>query len=432
MNHHPAPNGLARSAAQLRAVARVSAAAAAAALLVGCGDLLENTAPDRILAPTLEQPGTAQLLVNSAVADFGCAFQQYIVVTAQFTDELQNGNLSTQENIDLDKRLVSPGRTLYALQECNSLNGIYTPVSVARFVSDDILRKLESYTDAEVTNRQTLIATAANYAGYSLVLLGEAFCTAAVDGGPELTPAQIFTLAETRFTRAITAAGTTNSSLLNMAYVGRARARLNLGKLPEALADAKLVTAGFRVDALSSALTPRSENRVNRLLNMSASLSVEPAYRNLTFGGVADPRVPVVNAGRMASDGNTPLWTTTKYTTLNAPVRIASYVEAQLIIAEIEGGQSAVNIINALHTAAGLPPFVSADPAAIQAQVLEERRREFFLEGQHLGDLRRKNIPLSPAAGTPYFNTAKGGVYGNASCFPLPDVERNANPSLKT
>jgi hypothetical protein len=432
MIHSTAPNGLARAAGRMRAVARVGAAAAATALLAGCGDLLSNTAPDRILAPTLEQPGTAQLLVNSAVADFSCALQQYIAVTGQFTDELQNGNLSTQENIDLDKRLVSPGRTLYALQECNSLNGIYTPVSVARFVSDDILRRLESYTDAEVTNRQTLIATAANYGGYSLILLGEGFCTAAVDGGPELTPAQLFTLAETRFTRAITAAGTTNPSLLNMAYVGRARARLNLGRLPEALADAKLVTAGFRIDALSSALTPRSENRINRLLNMSSSLSVEPAYRNLTFGGVADPRVPVVNANRMAGDGTTPLWTTTKYTTLNAPVRIASYTEAQLIIAEIEGGQSAVNIINALHTANGLPPFASVDPAAIQAQVLEERRREFFLEGQHLGDLRRKNIPLTPAAGTPYFNTSKGGVYGAASCFPLPDVERNANPSLKT
>ena len=432
MIHTTAPKGLARSVSRLRAVARVSAAAAAAALLVGCGDLLSNTAPDRILAPTLEQPGTAQLLVNSAVADFHCAFQQYVLVTGQFTDELQNGNLSTQENIDLDKRLVSPGRTLYALQECNSLNGIYTPVSVARFVADDILKKLETYTDAEVTNRQTLIATAANYAGYSLILLGEGFCTAAIDGGPELTPAQVFTEAEARFTRAIAAAGTTNPSLLNMAYVGRARARLNLGKLAEALADAKLVTAGFRVDALSSSLTPRSENRVNRLLNMSFNLSVEPAYRNLTFGGVADPRVPVVNANRFAADGTTPLWTTTKYTTLNAPVRIASYVEAQLIIAEIEGGTSAVNIINALHTAAGLPAFASTDPATIQAQVLEERRREFFLEGQHLGDLRRKNIALSPAAGTPYFNTAKGGIYGTASCLPLPDAERNANPNLKT
>lgn len=424
-----AQHSRARKTRGARAVVRMGVGLAASALFMGCGDLLQSTAPDRIQATTLDQAGTATLLVNSAVADFGCALQQYVTVTGQFTDELQNGNLSTQENIDLDKRLVSSGRTLYALQECGSINGIYTPVSVARFVADDILRKLEDYTDAEVPTRQALIATAANYAGYGLILLGEAFCTAAVDGGPELTPAQLFTEAETRFTRAVAAAGT-NASLLNMAHVGRARARLGLGRLPEALVDAKAVTPGFRVDALSSALTPRSENRINRLLNTSANLSVEPAYRNLTFGGVADPRVPVTFAGRMAVDGNTPLWVTSKYSTLNSPVRIASYIEAQLIIAEIEGGVSAVNVINALHTANGLPPFASADPATIQAQVLEERRREFFLEGQHLGDLRRKNIPLSPAAGTPYFNTAKGGVYGAASCLPLPDVERNANPNF--
>jgi hypothetical protein len=427
-----APQTRSRTTGRGRVAARIGVGLTAITLLAACGDLLKSTAPDRILATTLDQPGTAALLVNSAVADFSCAFQQYVVVTGQFTDELQNGNLSTQENIDLDKRLISPGRTLYALQECNSLNGIYTPVSVARFVSDDILNKLDAYSDAQVTNRQALIATAADYAGYGLILLGEGFCTAAIDGGVELSPAQLFTLAEARFTRAIAAAGTTNPSLLNLAYVGRARARLDLGKLPEALADAKAVTAGFRVDALSSALTPRSENRINRLLNTSATLSVEPAYRNLTFGGVPDPRVPVTSAGRMAADGNTPLWVTSKYPTLNAPVRIASYTEAQLIIAEIEGGASAVNVITALHAANGLPAFSSTDPVEIQAQVQEERRREFFLEGQHLGDLRRRNIPLSPLAGTPYFNTGKGGVYGNASCFPLPDIERNANPNLKS
>jgi hypothetical protein len=133
----------------------------------------------------------------------------------------------------------------------------------------------------------------------------------------------------------------------------------------------------------------------------------------------------------MSVDGTTPFWSTSKYPSLNSPIRLASWVEAQLIIAEVEGGQTAVNVINALHGAAGLPPFASTDPAEIASQVAEERRREFFLEGQHLGDLRRLGAPFSPATGTPYFNTVKGGVYGPATCFPLPDIERNANPTLK-
>jgi starch-binding outer membrane protein, SusD/RagB family len=106
---------------------------------------------------------------------------------------------------------------------------------------------------------------------------------------------------------------------------------------------------------------------------------------------------------------------------------MASYTEAQLIIAEVVGGERAVSIINALHDAAGLPHFASNDPPAIQAQVLEERSREFFLESQHFFDVARLNLPLNPAVGAPYL---KGGLYGDMRCFPLPDVERDNNPNM--
>ena len=105
---------------------------------------------------------------------------------------------------------------------------------------------------------------------------------------------------------------------------------------------------------------------------------------------------------------------------------MASYTEAQLIIAEVTGGTEAVNIINALHDAAGLPHFNSGDAAAITAQVIQERSREFFLESQHFYDVKRLNLPLNPAPGTPY---AKGGNYGDMRCFLLPDVERDNNPN---
>ena len=40
----------------------------------------------------------------------------------------------------------------------------------------------------------------------------------------------------------------------------------------------------------------------------------------------------------------------------------------------------------------------------------------------------RFDVPLTPAPGSPF--PAKGGVYGDQLCFPLPDVERNNNPTL--
>ena len=210
--------------------------------------------------------------------------------------------------------------------------------------------------------------------------------------------------------------------------MGRARARLDLAKTAEAAADATLVPAGFEYFATMSAASPRSRNPVYQGNNLDASISVGAAYLGLQFGGVPDPRVPVLDAGKTGIDNITPLRLQGKYTSLDQSIRLASYTEAQLILAEVAGGQQAVGIINALHTRVGLPPFASSDPAAIRNQVIEERSREFFLESHHFFDVNRLNLPLVPPPGTPY--GPKGGAYGDMRCFPLPDVERDNNPNL--
>ena len=113
------------------------------------------------------------------------------------------------------------------------------------------------------------------------------------------------------------------------------------------------------------------------------------------------------------------------------PIPIARWEEAQLIIAEVAGGATALAIIDALHAQAGLPSFSGTNPTATQITdhiMLEERRRELFLESHHLYDMRRFDLPFLPPAGTPYPD--KGGFYGTATCFPLPDVERDNNPNL--
>jgi hypothetical protein len=113
-----------------------------------------------------------------------------------------------------------------------------TPIQTARFDADNILTKLEGWTDDEVNasnpgRRTELIATAAAYAGYAYLLLGEGFCSATVDAGPELTQAEVLGLAEERFTRALAAADQAgDDDIRNLALVGRARARLDQGKTP--------------------------------------------------------------------------------------------------------------------------------------------------------------------------------------------------------
>jgi hypothetical protein len=115
---------------------------------------------------------------------------------------------------------------------------------------------------------------------------------------------------------------------------------------------------------------------------------------------------------------------------------ISKYAEAQLILAEaraatgdLTGAETAINAArNSGRT--GMPQFSASGmtQAQVRDQIIEERRRELFLEGNRLGDIRHYNLPLRPATGTPY--TIGGGTYGDQRCFPLPAVERNNNPNI--
>jgi hypothetical protein len=74
-----------------------------------------------------------------------------------------------------------------------------------------------------------------------------------------------------------------------------------------------------------------------------------------------------------------------------------------------------------------LPALSAAEVADFPGTIYSERARELFLQGNHWFDVRRGNLTQTPAAGTAY---PKGGVYGTQRCWPLPDVERAANPNL--
>jgi len=110
------------------------------------------------------------------------------------------------------------------------------------------------------------------------------------------------------------------------------------------------------------------------------------------------------------------------------PMPIARYAEAQLILAEAQGGAQAVSIINALRAAVSLKPYSGpTDATAITNLIIGERQRVLFVEGFRAFDIERFNIVLNPAPGSNY---RFGGVYGNTVCLPLPDVERSANPNV--
>jgi hypothetical protein len=156
-------------------------------------------------------------------------------------------------------------------------------------------------------------------------------------------------------------------------------------------------------------------------------LSVGPDYRNLTVNGQPDPRVPVLDLKRVSqNDPSTPMFQQRKFAT-NAGVSlpIASYAEAQLILAEATGGQTGLDAINRVRALSGIAPITSV-PADFTATILEERRRQLFSEGLRYVDMLRKKLPFQ--TGT----NRKGQTYSNLTCVPLPDVETQNNPNFKS
>ncbi|MHB1060195.1 MAG: hypothetical protein ACYC0F_20225, partial [Rhodanobacter sp.] len=168
---------------------------------VGCG-LLDVQTQTQITEEALQNPANAQLIVNGAVSDFECALGAYVVGMGLLADEFESAG-GAALFFDWDRRTQEASSGTYAVGNCLASQvslGTYRPISTARYTADNALALLNGWTDAEVPDRQGLIATALAYGGYSRILLGEGFCSMAIDNGPELTPAQVFQQAEAKFT----------------------------------------------------------------------------------------------------------------------------------------------------------------------------------------------------------------------------------------
>jgi len=401
------------------------------AVTSACNSLLAVDNPGRVADTALDDPSLMPVLENAAIGTFECGAVNYAATAGMLAGEYWSAN-GFVNNHPWEWRGViqikgEPGSCNYG--RASTFMGFYTPLQQARYQLEDTYARVSKFTDAQVPNRGKILAEMRAYAGYTYLLLGEGMCSMTVDRGPLMTKAQTWAIAEQRFTDAIAAATAINDkSLLNMALVGRARARLDLGNLPGAATDAAAVTdTSFVRVAEFSETTPSRENRIYDLTIRGEFLSVAPAYQGLTVNGVADPRVPVTNTKRIAADNVTPLWLQQKFTGSGAvSLPIASWAEAQLIYAEATGGQAGLDAINRVRAKSGIAPLVLQPGDDFETAVLEERRRQLFSEGQRYGDMLRKNLPF------PTGTNRKSQTYSNLTCVPLPDVETLNNPNLSS
>ena len=402
-------------------------------------DQLTLQTPNSVNANIFDDPANATLMVNSAIGDFECAFGGFVTATGLATDELQDASL-TAANWQLDRRDNFTSGS-YGTNSCTSTEGLYLPLSTSRWETDQAITKLNKWTDAQVVARGTLIAEANLYAGFSYAALGMSMCQAAFDLGPLVDQKGMFALAEQRFTDAITAASAAGlTNILNAAYVGRARVRLFQHNTAGAIADAQLVPAGFVFNAAMDASNTRRFNHVFSAISTNGSMTVEPSARALmTENAQVDPRSGTTLLPTKPGDGVSAIFIPNKYkaASLTAgealPMPIARYEEAQLILAEAQGGAAAVTIINAMRASVPLLPYTGAtDAASITNLIISERQRVLFVEGFRMFDVERFNLPLVPAAGSDYRLGTAGGAYGVTICLPVPDIEVQNNPNIVT
>ena len=172
--------------------------------------------------------------------------------------------------------------------------------------------------------------------------------------------------------------------------------------------------------------------RYNRIWQENSSTSTNTSL-GLPYINMTDPRVPFLFRGD-SSVTKVPLYEQLKYPDAASHIRLASGDEARLIIAEADLAACDVTSADTILTSfrfrargADSTAITSTNPDTVKAALVDQRRREFFLEGQHLGDAIRFGLRLNPDSGVAY---PGGGKYGTQLCLPLPDVEKNNNPNF--
>jgi hypothetical protein len=417
--------------------------------LVGCESVLEVELPGNMTEEDLLKVESAETMVNSVIADFECSYSMFTVLTASMEDAWwrATGYWGGWAEYRSDR----PSTAECATDDTNT--GWATGLQKSRYMAELAHEKITEW-GSEVPNSTRLLATAATYAGLVYQIFGETFCELTVDVGPLMQPAEVLGRAESWFTTALNHMGSqdfeivSTESLKQLALLGRARVRLALGDHAGAAADAAQIQPGFVAYATRDASVRQRWNHVYRALNVQGYAAIADVvqwqggpvpftgYRNLTIdangmptvdNGVTDPRVPVQFMNEFLQDGVTDNWAQQKYTSLDAPIPIARWAEAQLILAEIEGGAAAVARINAIRDVHGLPHYNGPiTDEAIRDLIIEERRREFFLEGRFLAEKLRKDLWFPRGVGANH----KGFAYGRATCFMMPLSEYQNNPNI--
>jgi len=408
---------------------RVGALAAVAVLLpalTACDSYFDVVNPNVIDASTVDPVADGTVFSRSAFQSFAVSLGNYIVYASWFTNESWVGDTFPTRN--------EFGRRLIDYRSNGDLNGtVYLPLARGISQAEQVIEILGGQTGQELN-----VARAALTSGYGIVLEAEGFCQGTIPGagntpGPKMTTQQLLEAAVARLDKAISVGGSATgaeaTSIVTAAKVGKGRALLQLGRRAEAAAAVSGVATSFvfNVNYVDDA---SNRGRLgNGVFLFSAggnreSLVVPPHYRNMN-----DPRITWIDSGRNAQDGVLRFYSQRKFAAWNAPIRLASGLEARYI--EIEAGQNAAAMlafINERRAAGNQAAVNTTNMTELMGYLMDQRSRDFYRESQRMGDWRRNPtaVPNILQPGNTYYKPEVGTV-SNMTCFPIPFAEENAN-----
>jgi hypothetical protein len=419
----------------------------------------EITNPGPVQDSFLDDETTHTGLVRGAERSLLIGAMRIFFASATITREIFPGG---------DTNSHSP-RLQFGALPSNEMDEYWNPTQQARFIAEDALRRFDKQgVEATPENR----AQATLWAGYANKLLGENFCQVVINGGEAQPPSVALERAEDHFTDAISAAA--NGQQRQAAYAGRAQTRIQLGDWTGAVADAGQVDTDFvwGIEADPAFVETR---------NFIAFANLNENYRQYTyhftyfyddlgngFGTgyytdtgdervtyTTDPDFPVANAS-LPGFGNVP-WSFDPDFELSDPVILSTgsemrLYEAEHILLTNPGNfQAAMDLINEVRASyvsdfdqQPLGPLSATSAAEAGTHLKAERLIDGHLKGRRFLDLRRWGGV--PGVGNATRDDTPGDYYWPdwgqlstffddepmATCFPIPDSERDINPNLPT
>src|SRR5690606_1510856 len=216
------------------------------------------------------------------------------------------------------------------------------------------------------------------------------------------------------------------------AQVGIARAHLQAGRKAEAAAAAAVVPDDFVYELwhLDDAANRALGNYVWAFSDARISLVVGPEFRAMADAG--DPRISYVDMKRPAQDGQHNFFRQDKYKGYGDNERFASGLEARYIEVEAKGDPAEMLAFINERRAAGNQPDLAPtmDMDVLMSELMEQKTRDFWLEGKRLADWRRNSnhVPYIIPPGDNYYKPELGPVR-EFNCWDIPQAEIFNNPN---